>query len=384
MNTKKILIFGTSYYPFVGGAEVTIKEITDRISDFKFDLITAKRKHNLPKFEKMGNVNVYRLGIGISVLDKFLLPFWGAFKAISLNRKNNYSYYWCMMVTFASGAAYIFNILKFWKPVPVVLTLQEGDSEDHFKNRWFGLINLSWKLALSRTSYLTVLSKYLEDRARKFGYKGKVKIVPNGVDINKFSKDISNEERYLLRQSFGAKNGDVVLVTASRLVLKNGVGDVIKALPKLPENVKFVVIGEGELKRELEELAGKLNVSKRVIFKNFVSHDKIPKYLKACDIFIRPSLSEGFGNSFIEAMAARLPVIATPVGGIVDFLTEGETGYFCKPQDPASIVVAINRILNDSGKDKIIENAYNKVKEKYDWNLIAGQMKNLFSNTYDK
>ena len=83
-------------------------------------------------------------------------------------------------------------------------------------------------------------------------------------------------------------------------------------------------------------------------------------------------------------MACKIPVIATPVGGIVDFLTEGETGYFCKPQDPASIVVAINRILNDSGKDKIIENAYNKVKEKYDWNLIAGQMKNLFSNTYDK
>ena len=103
------------------------------------------------------------------------------------------------------------------------------------------------------------------------------------------------------------------------MVIKNGVGDVIKALPKLSENIKFVILGEGELKQKLIKLAKDLGVSDRVIFKGFVSHEKIPKYLKACDIFIRPSLSEGMGNSFIEAMACRIPVIATPVGGIVDF-----------------------------------------------------------------
>src|SRR3989344_5334803 len=142
---KRILIFSTAYYPFVGGAEVAIKEITDRISGIQFDLVTAKLKRNLPKFEKIGNVNAYRLGLGIPFLDKLFLPFWGAIKATRLNNKNHYDFFWCMMVTFASGAAYVANILKFWKRVPIILTLQEGDSEEYLKTKWFGLIDLSWR-----------------------------------------------------------------------------------------------------------------------------------------------------------------------------------------------------------------------------------------------
>ena len=82
---KKILIFSTAYYPFVGGAEVAVKEITDRISATQFDLITARFRRNLPKVEKIGAVNVYRLGVGVPVLDKLFLPFWGAWFALRLN-----------------------------------------------------------------------------------------------------------------------------------------------------------------------------------------------------------------------------------------------------------------------------------------------------------
>ena len=108
-NSNKILIFSTSYLPFVGGAEVAIKEITDRISGVDFDIITSRFDFKLPKNEKIGNVNVYRVGFGFKTLDKLLLPFWGAIKTISLNNKNNYKYYFCVMVTFAHGGAYIFQ-----------------------------------------------------------------------------------------------------------------------------------------------------------------------------------------------------------------------------------------------------------------------------------
>ncbi|MEK7116803.1 MAG: glycosyltransferase family 4 protein [Patescibacteria group bacterium] len=380
-NPKKILIFSTAYYPFVGGAEIAIKEITDRISDVQFDLITARFKRDLPKIQKIGNVNVFRLGIGIPILDKLILPFWGAFFALNLNNKNHYDFYWCIMATFASGAAYIANILKFWKPVPIILTLQEGDSEEHFKNRWLGLINLSWKLALKRTKILTVISSYLAERVRKFGYKGKTYIIPNGVDVEKFKIEILKEEKIKMREELGLEESDIALITTSRLVIKNGVGDVIKALVELPENIKFVILGEGELRKNLEELVKKLNVSGKVIFKGFVSHDYMPKYLKACDIFIRPSLSEGMGNSFIEAMAAGIPVIGTAVGGIVDFIKEGDTGYFCQPENPDSIAGAVEKIINDSQKNQIIKNAYNMVVQKYDWNLIAKNIEKVFENT---
>jgi len=393
----KILIFSTSYYPFVGGAEVAIKEITDRVPEAQFDLITGRYDRKVSLCEKIGNVNIYRVGVGISLLDKLLLPFWGAIFALRLNSKNKYDSFWCMMVTYASGAAYIANIIHFWKKVPIILTLQEGDSEEHFRKRWFGLINLSWRLALLNTDFVTAISSYLAVRARKFGYKGKMELVPNGADIEKFStcpngsvgrvfnSQFSNEERQKIRKELGLGEKDIGLVTTSRLVIKNGVGDVIKALPKLENNVKFIIFGEGKLENELKKLRKDLNVSDRVSFEGFVSHDEMPKYLKACDVFIRPSLSEGMGVSFIESMAAKIPVIATPVGGIIDFLhdpsnTSGQaaTGYVCKPKDPDSIVETINRVIADPKKDLIVENAYNMVIEKYDWDLVAKQMREVF------
>jgi glycosyltransferase involved in cell wall biosynthesis len=376
---QKILIFSTSYYPFVGGAEVAVKEITDRILETEFDLITAKRDKNLPFREKIGNVMVYRLGIGNSVIDKLILPFEGAFFARHLKKRNEYRAFWCVMATFASGAAYVANILSN-KKVPIILNLQEGDSEEHLRGRRGGLVNLSTWLAVKRASIITVLSKYLADRARKLGFKGEIKIIPNGVDIERFGIELSKIERLKIREELGLKEEDVALVTSSRLNVKNGIGDVIKALTNLPENIKFVIFGVGELEDELKLATRNSKLESRVFFMGFVSHDDLPKYMKACDMFIRPSLSEGFGNSFIEAMAAGLPVIATPVGGIVDFLRDGETGYFCEPDDPESIAETVKRVIADPRKPEIINAASKMVQEKYTWSKIALQMKDIFKN----
>jgi glycosyltransferase involved in cell wall biosynthesis len=366
----------------VGGAEVAIKEITDRIGDCQFDLITAKLKNGLPKFEKIGNVNVYRLGIGIPIIDKLILPFWGAIKAISLNNKNNYDFYWCMMVSFASGAAFIANIFAnifSQNKVPVVLTLQEGDSEEYLKTKWFGLIDLSWRLALQRSEIVTVISNYLGKRAKRLGFQGEPVLIPNGVDIDHYSEIFSEEELNELSDKVGRESENMImLVSTSRLNVKNGLDLVIRALPQLSENIHFFNFGVGKDKKYLNDLAKSLGVSLRVHLEDYVDHDELPKYLKISDVFIRASRSEGQGISFLEAMAAKIPVIATPVGGIVDFLKDGETGYFCKPENSGSISEAVKRVLSDSNKNKITENAYNMVKEKYNWDKIALQIKSVF------
>ncbi|OHB05763.1 MAG: hypothetical protein A3B22_02065 [Candidatus Zambryskibacteria bacterium RIFCSPLOWO2_01_FULL_47_33] len=366
MSPKRILIFSTSYYPFVGGAEVAVKEITDRLMDIRFDLITAKQKNDLPAVEKRGNVNIYRLGLGFSLLDKLLLPFHGAIFALRLNKENHYDFFWCIMVTFASGAAYVANF--FQKKVPIILTLQEGDSEKHLQYRWLGLIDLSWKLALKRSGALTAISTYLLDRARRLGYIGKAEIIPNGVNIKKFASNV---------QSRALDKGNITLITTSRLVEKNGIKDIINALKFLP-NVKLRILGAGPLESELKLLATGLLVE----FVGHVSQDEIPKYLHEAHIFVRPSLSEGMGNSFIEAMAAGLPVIATPVGGIPDFLKDGETGLFCEVDNPKSIVDKVMEYINNPELTaRIVENASKMVRERYDWNLIAREMK---SRVFDK
>jgi glycosyltransferase involved in cell wall biosynthesis len=250
-----------------------------------------------------------------------------------------------------------------------------------------------FKLIFKKANVVQTLSKYLADWSKQMGFRGQPIVIPNGVDIKKFDIELSKEERLKIRGALGLKENDIALVTTSRLVVKNGVGDVIKALPLLPKNLKFVILGEGYLKESLELEAKRLEVWDRVIWKGFVSHSDMPKYLKSCDMFIRASLSEGFGNSFIEAMAARLPVIATPVGGIPDFLVdpsklerserrngmEIQTGYFCEPGNPESVASVVNRVVSDVGVNRVVDNAYKMVKEKYDWDLIAGKMKEVFN-----
>jgi glycosyltransferase involved in cell wall biosynthesis len=365
----RILIFSTAYLPFVGGAEVAVKEITDRLStDFEFDLITARLDARLSLTEKIGAVTVYRIGIGWPFFDKLMLPFLGAIKAWQLNQEKGYSAFWGIMASFSTGAAYIVNMIRGAigrKRMPMVLTLQEGDSEEYLQTKWLGLIDLSWRMAFRRTDMLTAISTYLLDRARRLGFKGRSFLVPNGVDLKRFEN-----------ASPRALGETVALITTSRLNVKNGVGDVIAALPLLPPNVIFRVAGTGELEKKLRRQARELNLEDRVEFLGLVPPAEIPQQLHKADIFIRPSLSEGMGNSFIEAMAAGLPVIATPVGGIPDFLTDGETGVFCQPGDTESIARAVKRLTNDNDfNEKIRERALRMVRERYGWDMVAEEMK---------
>lgn len=394
-DIKKILIFSTAYYPkFVGGAEVAVKEITDRMTPlpgergYEFHLVTLRLDKNLPKEEKIGNIFVYRVGFAGEMKEsadslrfplhynKYLFPFISAYKAIRLSKRHSFSLVWAIMANYAGFGALFFKLLK--PKIPFLLTLQEGDPINYIKRRVLPVYPL-FKMIFKRADGIQAISNYLADFGKSMGFRGKSWVVPNGVDIKKFDIDLSLEEKERIRKELNLDTEDIALVTTSRLAVKNGVGDVIKALPKLPENIKFVIFGEGYLEKELKELARNLDVSKRVNFKGYVSHLEMPKYLKACDIFIRPSLSEGMGNSFIEAMAVRLPVVATPVGGIVDFLREDETGYFCQPENPISVAAAVRRVINDEQRNSIIERAHKMVSERYNWNLISKQMAEIFS-----
>ncbi|MFA6339078.1 MAG: glycosyltransferase family 4 protein [Candidatus Paceibacterota bacterium] len=388
MAKKRVLIFSLVYYPrFIGGAEVALKEITDRISpeEIEFDMVTLRLDSKLPKFEKVGNINVYRLGFVGNVketsdslrwplhLNKYLLTFLGFFKALSLHKKNHYDATWSMMASYNGFAALFF---KWFKPeVPFLLTLQEGDPIEYIKKR-VGFFLPVYGAIFKKADFIQTISRYLADIAKDMGAKCVIRIVPNGVDVKKFEFSIEEHQKEDLRKDLGIQDGDKVLITTSRLVVKNAIGDVIKAMEFLPKNIKFLILGEGYQLEDLKKLAADIKVSDRVKFLGFVSHKEMPKYLKISDIFIRPSLSEGFGNSFIEAMAADVPVIATPIGGILDFLIDKETGLFCDIENPKSIANRVSLYLSDDAlRNQIIKNGKKMVKDRYDWKQISQEMK---------
>ncbi len=384
----KILIFSQAYYPnYIGGAEIAVKEITDRLGDgFEFDLITLRRGE--VSSERIGNVTVYRTGpawAGNSFLRswkiyKYLFPFFAFYTARKLNKKRRYDLTWAIMASYSGFAGLLFKL--FYRNTPFLLTLQEGDSIAYIKKQVI-LVYPLFKLIFTKADRIQAISKFLADFGQSMGHKNAIDVIPNGVDVKKFSEEIPESVKESLKSRLNKKAGDIFLVTTSRLVYKNATDDIISSLPYLPDNISLIVIGKGEQGPMLKKLASKLGVEGRVQFLGFIPYDEIPKYFSACDIFVRPSRSEGFGNSFIEAMAAGLPVIATSVGGITDFLKDGETGVFCEPENPQSVAEAVKRLIADPELvKKVRENGLKMVTERYDWDLIASQIKSkVFNNS---
>lgn len=229
---------------------------------------------------------------------------------------------------------------------------------------------------------MQAISTFLARWAAIAGFQGAVEIIPNGVDTKRFSEAYPPAVINEIKDRLGKNMGDVFLITTSRLVRKNAVDDVITALTTLSENVRFIVLGTGPLEEELKRKTKKLKLENRVQFLGHVEHEELPKYLKACDIFIRPSRSEGMGNSFVEAMAAGLPVVATQEGGIADFLFDEKrnpdkpiTGWAVDKDSPGQIAGAIKEIMSRPEKVRaVIATAQQMVTEKYDWDLVAKDM----------
>lgn len=373
---KMILVFSTAFLPLIGGAELAILEIAKRLSDFKFIVICARLKRYLEKEEEIENIKVYRVGFGFW-FDKYLLPFLGFIKAKTLKPHFIHAY----LASYGALAALFYKIK--YKNTPFILTLQEGSSLARLKMKSLFLAPL-YKLIFKKADVITTISRYLASYAQSIHSKIKPILIPNGVDFQYFSQEFSYGEIDELKTKLGIKPYDKVIVTVSRLVFKNAVDDLIKALAILKnkiEDLKLIVIGEGKEKKYLYPLVDVLGLENKVLFLGTISPRELPKYLKITDIFVRPSRSEGMGSAFLEAMAAGVPVIATPVGGIVDFLTDKKTGLVCQVNNSEDLASKIETCLTDQAlKEKIVKNASVLVKEKYDWSIIAEKMRLIYES----
>jgi len=373
---RHILIFSLSYYPLgIGGAEVAVKEITDRLSkgEFAFDMITLGDGRGVQE-ETIGNVAVHRIFKKVSTVSKLLYPF-AAFRAAKrLHCARPYDDVWSIMASYAGYAGFLFK--NKHPEIPLVLTIQEGD---HFARRQ-GVLNRWFKKIFHAADRIQVISNFLADWSGQMGATCPITVVPNGVDFDGFSQPLLADARAALRRSLGFSPNDIVLVTASRLVFKNATDDIITALTYLDPSCKLLILGAGPDEAKLKDQVAKLKFDSRVLFKGFVTHADLPGYLQASEIFVRPSRSEGLGNSFLEAMAAGIPVIATPVGGIPDFLRDGETGLFCEVDNPRSIAQKVEKLIKDrESRGYIVKQAREMVMNKYGWQKVAADMKTILT-----
>ncbi len=386
-NARHIAVFSLAYFPFVGGAEIAIKEITDRLrGDYKFTCITHKFDKSWPNSENFGNVSVLRLGRGGAGESsyygspfkkiKYAFSAWRA--AERLHKREPLTAIWAMMASYAGIAALFFKLRH--SSVPMLLTLQEGDSEAYILKK-VSIFYPLWKMIFKKADHIQVISNYLADFARRHGARCEIEVVPNGVQ---------NQENKKIKKQENRRNGEKIIITTSRLVNKNGVDLLIKAFPEVIKkirNCKVKILGMGPEEAKLKKLAKDLGVSNKIDFLGHVFSDEVPAHLSSAHLFVRPSRSEGLGNSFLEAMAVGLPVIGTKVGGIPDFLKDPNhvgvseaTGVFAKANNYKDLAQKIIFVLsNDEVRSAMVRNARKLVLKNYSWEDIAKRMGEIFA-----
>jgi len=384
---KRILIFSLAYYPNnVSGAEAAIKEITDRINDVEFHMVTLRYNNQLPKTEKIGNVLIHRIGLTSKNpnpqdlaklpldLNKPLYQFLAPLKAVALNRQYKYDAIWSMMAHSAGVPAVIYKILS--PKTKFALSLQEGDPTDYIERKMRPLSFL-FAGAFKKANVVQAISKHLANWAKSHGTKdANIELIHNGANPRDIKNDIDANQLEVLKQKLSKKESDIFLVNTARLVHQKANNNTIQALTKLSDNIKLLLVGDGPEKNMLKELAKKLNVENRVIFVGQVDRTEVSSYRQISDIFVCPSRSEGLGNAFLSAMASRLPVVATQEGGLSEFIFKDKTAWVVDKDSPEQIVEAIKDILSEPAKVKIItENARQMVVKKYNWDLVAKDMR---------
>ena len=172
-------------------------------------------------------------------------------------------------------------------------------------------------------------------------------VVHNGIDLQRFSPSIAGDG---VRAEFGLAEGTPLVGTVSRLGEKRkGVKYFVEAsaaVAKAHPEARFLVVGDGHLRPQLEAQAVSLGIADRMIFTG--ERKDIARLLAAMDVFVIPSLYEACQYSLLEAMAMGKPVVATPAGVAPDVVLDHETGLLVPLADGAAIASAVNELLDDA------------------------------------
>lgn len=181
----------------------------------------------------------------------------------------------------------------------------------------------------------------------------KVHVVRYGLEFTRIQPDEIDSARSALRAELNLAPGAFLFGMACRLTAQKGVSDALRAFAQVASEqaasasgeVHLVIAGDGELLPALQEEAQQLGVGERVHFLGWRAD--VPQILAALDVFLMPSLWEGFGLVLIEAMSHRIPVIASRVSAIPEIVQDGESGLLVPPQDVPALRAAMEHLLHD-------------------------------------
>lgn len=270
-------------------------------------------------------------------------------------------------------------IIGFILKIPVITTAHGADAFG-LNNRFLTFLKrLVIRHSDAWTSNTDTTAASFTDTTLRANYRK----VPMGVDVIKFSQGNPSSLRTMVAES------KTVILFVGRLVKKKGVDSLIKAFSLLPSPIKndaiLWIIGDGDQQSLLVNLTRSLGIQNSVSFLGQIDNDSLPDYYAAADLFVGPSTTTDYGDTegqgivFAEAAASRLCVLATNSGGIPEVIVSGKTGILVPPDNIFELSSQMARLLSDKElRDTLANNAFRNVSNKFSWNIIADQFRDLY------
>jgi glycosyltransferase involved in cell wall biosynthesis len=204
-------------------------------------------------------------------------------------------------------------------------------------------------------------------------------MIPNGVNADVYT-EAQSKDLTQFRRRF-ALPGERIVLFVGRLVYEKGVHVLVNAIPKVLErvNTKTVIVGNGYMKEQISGIVKGLGIDQKVMFTGFVDDETLRRLQICADVSVVPSLFEPFGIVALEAMAAKSPVVVSDTGGLAEIVDHDVDGIKVYPNNPDSLAWGITRVLTDErNANRLRSNAYKKIQEKYNWDRIAKQTKDVY------
>ncbi len=203
---------------------------------------------------------------------------------------------------------------------------------------------------------------------------GYYNVIPNGVDLEHFSPDVSPIDRFC--------DGKINILFVGRLEKRKGLGYLLKAYQRVKEeiaNSRLIIVGPGiRLRRKYEKQVRRSGLED-VIFSGHVDYDELPRYYKTADIFCAPATGrESFGIILLEAMAVGKPIVASNVGGYASIVAHGVDGLLVSPKDDKELARALVSLMIDEPLRQRMGAMGKRKAQDYSWERIAKEILNYY------
>lgn len=356
------------YHPLLGGAERQLRSVAPLLLQRGIDVQVLTRRHTgTAPYELVDGVPVHRLPVPGPRPAKSLAYTAGS---LALLRKLRPAVIHAYELSSASTTAIA---AKRWLGVPVVVKLLRGGVRgdiDRLGEKIFGRRRLA-TFVREVDAFMTISREIDAELARAGVAPERRPFIPNGVDTRRFAP-ATPDERARLRAEHGLSDGQVA-VFVGRLAPEKRVDLLLRAWSAASKpDATLLVLGEGPEEQALRALAGP-----NVRFMGRVE-DTAP-FLKAADLFVLPSSTEGLSNALLEALAAGLPALATDVGGASDVVQHGVSGWLIPPDDPRALGAGLRALLVDASlREQLGRAGCENVRRGYSLDSVADQLAALY------